>query len=173
MGGGSGEHFPYVQHAFSEYFLNDLPPKSSTALSDPRIRIIPDDVNQIDIPNTSIDRVIMTCVLHHLSDPFQTLLRIADWMKPGSLFTLFLLSDPGFLVRLNRKLVIMPAAKRLGYEKYRTYAALDHQNHYWGLVSMLEDVFQEFRIKRTYYPFCIKSGNMSLFSIWRIEKRFD
>jgi phosphatidylethanolamine/phosphatidyl-N-methylethanolamine N-methyltransferase len=173
IGAGSGEHFQHVQHSFNEYLLNDLtPPKHSTVLGDPRIRIIVGDVNQIDIPNGSIDRVIMTCVLHHLPDPYQTLLKIADWMKPGSLFTLFLPSDPGFLVRLNRNLVVIPAARRLGYDRYRTYAALGHRNHYWGFVSLIEDVFQEFRIKRTYHPFYIKSGNLSLFSVWRIKKRF-
>ena len=82
----------------------------------------------------------------------------------------FLPSDPGVLSRMNRNLIVKRKASQLGFHKYDLMASFEHRNHYWGLKAMVEEVFSDWDISRRYYPFGIRSANMSLFSIWQVRK---
>jgi phosphatidylethanolamine/phosphatidyl-N-methylethanolamine N-methyltransferase len=172
IGSGKGEHFPYVNHNFSKYLMIDLfaEPEEHPGKTDERVEWVQSDIVDFKFRPNSFDRVISTCVFHHLNEPFEVMQKISEIIKPGGLFSLFLPSDPGILTRLNRGLTVKPKSRRLGFYKYDLMASFEHHNHYWGLKAMLDEVFRDWDISRKYYPFGIKSANMSLFSIWQIEK---
>jgi phosphatidylethanolamine/phosphatidyl-N-methylethanolamine N-methyltransferase len=171
VGAGQGEHLSYVRHDFDHYVMNDLEKPSNTSLFDDlRITFVQGDINTLTFKEAAFDRIVMTCVLHHLTDPLETLTKATAWLKPGGLFSLFLPSDPGVFVRLNRRLIVEPRSRALGFNHYKVYAALDHRNHYWGLVPLLKATFKDYKISRKYYPLQIPSGNLSLFSIWQLRK---
>lgn len=95
---------------------------------------------------------------------------IRRWLKPGGVFTLFLPSDPGIFNRLNRRVFVMPKARRLGFRDYDLMNAREHRNHYWSLRTELLEQFAGDRIQRQYKPFGIPSGNLSTHSFWQITK---
>ena len=172
IGAGKGEHFSYVNHNFSKYIMVDLfeEPKYHPGKIDNRVNWLQSDIINAKISPNSLDRIISTCVFHHLNQPFEVMEKISSMLKPGGIFSLFLPSDPGILTRVNRRLTVKPKANRLGFYKYDLMASFEHRNHYWGLNAMLEEVFCGWNISRSYYPFRIRSANMSLFSIWQIQK---
>ena len=175
IGAGKGEHYPFVSHEYGEYLMVDLfdEPAFYPGQRDPRVTWLQSDFAELELDSRSVDRVISTCVFHHLNKPFEALYNIRRILKPGGLFSLFLPSDPGMLTRLNRELIVKPRAKRLGFEKYDLMASLEHQNHYWGLKTMVSEVFNDCPISQKYFPFGINSGNLSLYSIWQIRTPHD
>jgi ubiquinone/menaquinone biosynthesis C-methylase UbiE len=171
IGAGKGEHFPFVKHEFQEYLMLDFfeQPISHPGKNDARVTWVQCDISNLVLESKSIDRVISSCVFHHLEHPYKSLKSLKRILKPGGLFSLFLPSDPGFASRLSRELTVKRRAKKLGFEKYDLMAALEHRNHYWGLKTMVEEVFRDCEISRKYYPFPIPMGNLSLYSIWQIR----
>ena len=144
-------------------------PISHPGKNDGRVTWVQSDISSFVLESKSIDRVISSCVFHHLENPYDVLRNVKRILKPGGLFSLFLPSDPGIISRLSRELTVKPRAKRLGFEKYDLMAALEHRNHYWGLKTMVEEVFSGCSISRKYYPLPIPIGNLSLYSIWQIR----
>ena len=116
----------------------------------------------------SFDRVIATCVLHHVDDVAAVLRNVRKWLAPGGRFSLFLPSDPGFLNRINRKLFVTPRARRVGFDHYPVVNAREHHNHYWSIRTELQHQFADCHVVRRYYPFGIPAADCSLFSIWQI-----
>lgn len=172
VGAGTGEHLPYVRPDFGKYVMVDLsgPPAEPHWGSDPRIEWVTADISSDLSFDTQFDRVISMCVFHHLADPEAAMLNIKRWLKPGGVFTLFLPSDPGILNRVNRRLFVVPKARKLGFDEYALMAAQEHRNHYWSLNTLLLEQFDGYHIKRRYKPFGIPSGNLSSHSIWHITK---
>ncbi len=172
LGAGTGEHLPYVNPDFGKYVMVDLsdPPAHPHWQGDPRIEWVTADISSDLTFDAQFDRVISMCVFHHLADPEAAMVNIKRWLKPGGVFTLFLPSDPGVLNRVNRRLFVMPKARKMGFEKYPLMAAQEHRNHYWSLNTLLLEHFDGYHIKRRYKPFGIPSGNLSSHSIWHITK---
>lgn len=171
IGGGQGEHLSFVRHQFSSYLSIDFKlPAENLYIADTRVKFIEGDIKELDFNEGSFDRVILTCVLHHLDEPILVLEKIKKWLKPGGLLSIFLPSDPGILNRAVRKFFVIPRARKLGFEDYEIFAALQHKNHYWGIRTVLSHVFQDCKIHRRYFPFGVPLGNLSLLSIWRVWK---
>lgn len=172
VGAGQGEHFEYVKSTFSEYVCLDLfeMPKDWVYQNDERLLWVKGDISKLDFDGKKFDRIIVMCVLHHLKDPFLALKNMQDLLNDDGVLTFFLPSDPGVLNRMNRKIFVSPKAKKLGFSEYALVNAIEHQNHYWGLKSLVNSIFANYTIRKRYYPFNIPSANLSLFSIWNIQK---
>lgn len=172
VGAGTGEHLPYVAPDFGRYVMVDLadPPTEPSWGADPRVEWVTGDISSDLDFEGGFDRVISMCVFHHLADPAAAMDNIKRWLKPGGVFTLFLPSDPGILNRLNRRIFVMPKARKLGFEEYALMSATEHRNHYWSLNILLLQEFEGYRIQRRYSPFGIPAGNLSTHSIWHITK---
>lgn len=172
LGAGTGEHLPYVKPNFGQYVMVDLsgPPPDPFWSGDSRISWVTGDISSDLKFGEGFDRVLSMCVFHHLAEPEAAMGNVKKWLKPGGVFTLFLPSDPGLINRMNRRLFVMPKARKMGFEHYNLMAAKEHRNHYWSLKTMLLDQFLGYDIKRRYMPFGIPSGNLSSHSIWHITK---
>ena len=172
VGAGTGEHLPYVVPNFGRYVMVDLSPEPADPSwqDDARISWVVGDICSDLQFEEGFDRVISMCVFHHLAEPEAAMANIKRWLKPGGVFTLFLPSDPGMLNRVNRRLFVMPKARRLGFDDYELMAAQEHRNHYWSLNTLLLEQFEGYRIRRRFKPFGIPSGNLSSHSIWHITK---
>jgi ubiquinone/menaquinone biosynthesis C-methylase UbiE len=89
IGGGIGEHLNFVLHDYEKYFLTDinLPVLEDGRKDDPRV--ICEVQNAED---DSFDRIIVTCLLHHVDKPEIVMKEIQRVLKPGgscnSFFTL-------------------------------------------------------------------------------------
>jgi len=171
IGAGKGEHYRFVENDFQCYSMLDLLPEPTNFYEFKNARWIQGDICDVDLNLPQYDRILAMCVFHHLDDPKTALQNIKKFLKPSGTFSLFLPSDPGILNRLNRRLFVTPAAKKLGFSNYDLVNAREHRNHYWGLKVELEHQFQDFDISKKYYPFRIPLANLSLFSIWHIKSK--
>lgn len=170
IGAGRGQHLPFVTHDFDEYVMIDLSdaPANPSWNDDSRVQWIAGDIQTPRPEIGTFDRIVCTCVLHHVADVAAVLRNVRTWLKPGGLFSLFLSSDPGLLNRLNRRVFVEPRARRSGFNSYRLVNAREHRNHYWSIRRELLHQFSDCDISRRYYPFGIPAAGLSLFSIWQI-----
>ena len=170
IGAGKGEHYKFLHQEFETYYMLDLVPEPPNFKEFKGARWIKADICDVNLHLPQFDRILMMCVLHHVDKPEVALQNVKNFLKPGGVFSLFLPSDPGILNRVNRKLFVTPLAKKQGFCDYDLVNAREHRNHYWALKKELEFQFKDYKISKKYYPFGLRLGNLSLFSIWNIRQ---
>jgi ubiquinone/menaquinone biosynthesis C-methylase UbiE len=107
VGAGSGHHFAYLQHPFSQYVLTDgsdamlgvAAKRYAAEISSGKIIIAKQDATRLDYPDQSFDRLIATHVLEHISNPVAALREWDRVVKQGGLLSIVLPCDPGLLWR--------------------------------------------------------------------------
>ena len=158
---------------FSEYVLTDLNPlilpKNNRDSKLAKIKYVVADVQNLPFKKDSFDRVVSTCLLHHLTNVEKALLEIYRCVKIDGLVSIYLSCDPGILNRFLRRLLIIPKARKLGFYEYEIFIAREHRNHFQSLERMIKYVFKDQNIRQRYYPFRIKSWNLNTFCIFQIE----
>ena len=174
VGAGSGQHLKFVEKTYSKYTMTDI--NSSLMLKNngesklAKIEYKVADVQDLPFKTGSFDRVISTCLLHHLNDVEKALLEIKRvTIKRGGLVSIYLSCDPGILNRLLRSLLIIPKARKLGFSEYKIFIAREHKNHFQSIESLINHVFNGQNIHVKYYPFYIKSWNLNTFCIFQIR----
>ena len=169
IGAGQGEHIKYVNHSYSSYLMVDIVPQADIINISSQVSWLTVDICAKNLNLGTFDRIISTCVFHHLDDPVTAIENIKAHLKPGGTFSLFLPSDPGILNRLLRKACVTPTVSKFGFKHYEVVNAREHKNHYWSLKTNLDFQFRDYEVTKKYYPVDIPVGNLSLFSIWQIK----
>ena len=178
LGGNVGEHLPYVLHKFSSYLLTDL---ENTIDEDLKATLKLDgvvfqqeNIESLSFGDQEFDRVLNTCLLHHVSDPEASLLEIRRVLKVGGVADIFLSSDPGLLFRLARALGPRLQTRLRGIDELKTLMdARDHINHVGGLRRLVKHVFRRDSLKERTYPIRGLTWNSSLWHTFRIVKCDD
>jgi ubiquinone/menaquinone biosynthesis C-methylase UbiE len=93
VGAGSGEHLEFINHGFETLVISDLtlpiPPghildKVKQHTDNGRIiEFKSENVENLSYSNSEFDRVIATCLLHHVEKPHDALLEIRRVTKNG------------------------------------------------------------------------------------------
>ncbi len=177
IGGNVGEHLDYVNHSFDEYILSDLydsiPEHDKAALASRNVSFAVADATSMPWQDHSFDRVLNTCVIHHVSDPEQALGEIRRVLKPGGVADVFLPADPGLAFRLARRIGPIRTAQKSGLGNVkRLVDARDHRNHIGALRVLVRHVFRHDDVRERVYPIPKLTWNLSLFHTYRITKRF-
>jgi phosphatidylethanolamine/phosphatidyl-N-methylethanolamine N-methyltransferase len=168
VGGNRGEHVPYVRHRFDAYVLTDLrAPRPIEAVSaDPRVRTAVCDVAALPYPDGGFDRVIATCLLHHLPDPFAALREMRRVTAAGGTVTILLPTDPGLAYRVGKALTSGRAARRQGIgDLYQVITAIDHRNHFPSLVAQARHVFRTDEVALNWRPFRVPGWHLNAFVV--------
>jgi ubiquinone/menaquinone biosynthesis C-methylase UbiE len=168
VGGGGGGHLPYIKHDFTNYELLDFfhPPLEKVWQRDDII-VTFGNVESIPASDSSYDRVIVPCLLHHVKDPVKALEECNRVLKPGGHITIFLSCDPGITVRVLRRLTVERTSKKLGFHGHSLMQAKDHRNHVGSLLEMINFEFREYEMIRRFYPFFIPSWNLNGYIIFQ------
>jgi ubiquinone/menaquinone biosynthesis C-methylase UbiE len=169
IGGGNGEHLDFIQHGFDVYYVTDInQPLLENKDSKNVIAMI---ANAEDLPfeENSFDRVVVTCLLSHVSDPETLLNEILRVMKPDGVATIFLSCDPGIMVRMVRSLTTARVAKAKGYNGYSLMIAREHRNHVGSLLQMTRYTFRNLKVNYRYYPFRVPSWNLNGYVIIQVS----
>ena len=171
IGGGVGEHLDFILHDFDKYLLTDikLPILGNKFAHDPRVVCQVENAEQLSFPDKCFDRVISTCLLHHVCEPEKILEEILRVLKTEGLATIFLPCDPGLLVRLLRNLTTARNAKKSGFRGYNLMISREHRNHFISLLNMVKYVFREKKLRVRYFPFRIPSWNMNGYVIVQVS----
>ncbi len=181
LGATSGEHLEFVRHRFSRYVMVDIRDSSSArelaakaSKPDATVEFLLADAQALDaIADSSVDRLISMCLLHHLEDPRRALRHWRRVVKPGGSLSIFLPCDPGLLWRTGRALTTFRAARSQGYTPLgiRYINACDHRNHVASLRWMIEGTFADDDVRIHRYPFSpVSSWNANLFMTFEIQR---
>jgi SAM-dependent methyltransferase len=171
IGSGNGEHFKYTSSNIDSYFATDIRIdilRKSLGLK-PNVVVEMQDVCSLKYEDGFFDRVIMTCVLVHLSDPITALNEIRRVTKFGGYFSLYIPCEPGIILRGIRKISTHSKAKRLGVKNITYLHFLEHRNYFLAMDYFVRSVFSEDLIKARYYPIPFLSWNFNLFRLYTIQ----
>lgn len=174
VGGNRGEHVPFVRHPYAEYVLTDLrPPTVPDALRrDPRLRLEAADVQDLPFDDGRFDRVVATCLMHHVPSPLLALRQMRRVTRPGGRITVLLPADPGIVYRVAKALTSGRQAARRGLsEEHRMVSALDHPNHVGSILVQLRHAFTEDTVRERWLPFRIPSWNANAFVVLDVTVR--
>jgi ubiquinone/menaquinone biosynthesis C-methylase UbiE len=168
IGSGNGEHLKFISHDYSKYYMLDLR-KPQKLKKSKRIKFVEGDVHKLPFEAATFDRIIVTCVLHHLRNPMKALSEISRVAKPGAEISVLLPTDPGIVFRLARWIFSNKSLRQKGIKNIKLLRALQHRNHYASLDTIINSIFSDVSARN--YPFFIKSYDLNLFTIYRIIKR--
>jgi phosphatidylethanolamine/phosphatidyl-N-methylethanolamine N-methyltransferase len=173
IGSGRGEHLIFVRDNFSEYFMTDLTDWGLKEISlitesDERIKFMKQDIENLDFSNNFFDRVIVSCVISHVNEPYQAMMELRRVVKNGGTISFLISADPGILLRSVRALMTKPKMKKLAHP-YSLVNAISHRNSANGLIVMAKWVFRKDDVSICYYPLHIPSWNFSTHIIVNIK----
>lgn len=166
VGAGQGQHFRFVRHLFDKYFETDLRPGLLPERKEftKTIQMGVDAENLEDFPDSSVDRVIASCVLIHLSDPEKALREWHRVLRPSGSLDVYIAPEPGWLLRLARRTSTGRKLKKLDME-YPLFHYREHRYSYPYLKAIISSEFSEFDCKFRSYPIPGLSWN---FCLWKI-----
>jgi ubiquinone/menaquinone biosynthesis C-methylase UbiE len=136
-----------------------------------KIELIIADATQLPFAANQFDRVLSTCVLHHISTPELALREMRRVSSDGAMIDIYLPCDPGMLYRSLRHFTSHLKQKRLMKLEWREVKYLwarEHGNHYLGLTSLINEVYKNDKIKFNRFPFVFLSWNFNLFTVVRV-----
>jgi len=151
IGAGSGEHFHFVRHPFQTYFHTDIRDVSLN-MDDSRVIKLICDASQIPLSDNSCDRVIVTCLLHHVENPLLILNEVRRLLKNEGVASFLIPSDPGLLYRLLRRISSERKLKKLGFQYGKFLHAIEHRNHIQSLNEQIRFVFENDQVKVRSWP---------------------
>ncbi len=178
IGGGTGEHLRYVSHRFEEYAIVDISTKAQENLvipshiSSEKVKFILGDASKLQIESKSYDRVIASCVLHHIPNLESAAMEIRRVARDGAILDFYVPCDPGILYRWVRHWTSHFKQRRLmdlSWREVKYLWATEHRNHYLGVMFTIREIFSEDEIIVRRFPIPFFSWNFNLFTIVRIK----
>ena len=170
VGAGAGQHAPFARSNFTTYYQTDYDPKlvNHQVPADPRIIAMVANAESLeDFDDSSVDRLVATCLLAHLDQPERALREWRRVVKPGGTISIYVPSEPGMLLRFLRHAAVAPKSKKNGQD-HLSIVYRDHRNHFPGMRQMIRQTFREDRIRRRRFPFGFLGWNFSLFEIYHV-----
>lgn len=178
IGGGSGEHLTHVKDIPTKLYasldLREISIDPALLKIDEKLREVlkfdVGDVQALPYEDEYFDRVLGTCVLHHISDPLAALQEIKRVAKTGSEICFVLPTDPGLLNRMIKKFITFPRLRKLSEYPPELFYALDHQNHIESLIQIFKYTFKEDQVSIRYSPFRFRTWNFNLLVVLKAKK---
>ena len=174
LGFGEGEHLSFVAPDFAKYVATDLDAERLERFRPKLIEkaeLMQCNASALPFPDDSFDRVIATCLIAHLNNPESALIEWRRVLKPGGKLTMYVPCEPGFSLRLFRRLFSAPKAKSLGFEGFNLYIPRDHINDAFRVLNLAAEVFQGDVFKQVFRPFFFRSWYLNLFCVVQATKR--
>lgn len=175
IGARNLEHFSYVKHDFQSYTLTDIDDLTIDVpiwkSVNPKICFIKDDISSSSLHSNSYDRIILTCVLHHVPEFESALNEIRRVAKSGAIIDILLPCDPGLIYRLLKSLGPYRHARKGNYlEIKKLLDARDHINHFGGILAIIKFVFKNDQVAISLFPFKYLPYDFNLWATIRITK---
>jgi SAM-dependent methyltransferase len=173
IGVGEGEHIQFVQPSYRKYVALDIDEVRLQKISEMDIKsleVMQGNAEKLDFDDATFDRVIATCLLVHLLEPEKALQEWHRVLKPGGSATIYVPCEPGLLLKLFRKFITKPKARKLGFDGYDLFIARDHLTSADRVVILTNHVFGDSKTKISYFPFGVRSWYLNLFMVIRITK---
>ena len=175
---GNGEHLSHRRNVGSQYVVSDYNPRllvnAQNRFEDSdfktSLNFVVADIYSLPFDDESFDQLIVTCLLHHLSDLTKAFIEMKRVTRQDGRITIYVSCDPGVVNRFIRKLVIMPRARKYSKINYEYFIATEHFRHFSSIRTILKNFFANDLIYEFFYPLKIKSWNFNAFCIFEIKK---
>lgn len=180
VGAGRYEHYPFVKHARTRYVATDIrspsdhavPESSTTSTSRPDLEFVRMDALQLAFADHSVDRVVASCLLIHLPDPYAA---VHEWQRvcrPDGVIDMLVPCDPGLVARGFRRFVSQRVADRqnVAREHYALVNAIEHLSPFNRVLTLTRAAIEpDRRLSVRYFPFpMIPSWNLNAFAVLSI-----
>ncbi|RZO62513.1 MAG: SAM-dependent methyltransferase [Candidatus Pelagibacterales bacterium] len=171
IGAGTSPHLKYVKHKFGKYYFIETSKFAINFLKkkfgdDKKFKFKTYNGRKIPYKKNYFDRIIISHVLEHISDPEFFLEEMMSKLKKNGFISIALPNDPGFLWRLGRFfLKIFKVKKKLNITnlEYDYMIATEHVNSIFNLISIIRYKHKNNIISEKYLPFKIKILDLNLF----------
>ena len=174
IGAGRGEFYEYIEKNFQSYLMTDISDWGKNHIlelgkKDPRIKFEQQNIEDIKYEDNYFDRIIVSCVIAHVTEPFKALEEVRRVTKPGGVISIFISTDPSILLRIARKVFTERKMKNLSIP-YKLLNSIQHRNTPTSILDMVDWIYQKDKVEKDYLPFKIKSWNLSTHLIVNIKK---
>ena len=176
IGGGTMPHINFLKHPFKSYYSIDLDENNELTnfYKKKYPKIIYKKYNGIKMPfkSNTFDRIIISHCLEHILNPEKFLFEMTRVIKRGSVISIALPTDPGFLWRLGRffiKHFIQKKTHNLNNLDYDYLNAVEHVNSIFNLKTIINKKFNV--ISEKFYPFNMSCIDLNLFYVVQVLKR--
>lgn len=174
VGALNGEHTHFVMHKFSQYFVTDIRNPSQATLDDLNKRGFTfrlADVENLPFESEYFDRVISTCLLHHLENPRKGINEIFRVVKSGGTVDILVPNDPSFIYSTSWFVTtgIRALIKRKYQESYLNRKS-EHIQDLNTIEGMLQSHNQRNLIVKKYFPNVFKRRNLTVLFRFTIIK---
>jgi len=174
VGANIGEHIPYVARKWQSYIATDIRSPQTFQIELIRNRgasFQVADVENLPFIDSQFDRVISTCLFHHLKNPEQGFREIRRVVKNQGSISILIPNDPGSAYRMLWKLTTLRNARKSGLGSFaKINHSKEHRNHYQGLMVLLNENFKNDKIKIIGLPFILRSYSLNVLTVVYITK---
>jgi SAM-dependent methyltransferase len=165
VGPGRHTHYDYIKSNLNinNYFIYDKNYKYRSFKKKMYKHNFFKIINNLNkIKKNSLDRIICSHVLEHISDPEKFILSLYKMLKKNGTISITLPCDPGFLWSLGRLFNYFTfwKFKNITKKEYFYHMALEHINPIQNLIAILKYNFVNFR--DSFLPFRVRSINLNL-----------
>lgn len=180
VGAGRFEHYPFVRHARSRYVATDIRiPVGNPTLDElsagrhpAGLEFVKMDAMELSFATGSVDRIVASCLLIHLPDPYAA---VREWQRvcrPDGVIDMLVPCDPGLVSRAFRRGVSQRIARQHGVDpaEYALVNAIEHMSPFSRVLTLARAAVEPGRTLRVdYFPLpLLRSWNLNAFAIFRI-----
>jgi phosphatidylethanolamine/phosphatidyl-N-methylethanolamine N-methyltransferase len=180
VGGGLGTHIPFVSQDFSSYVLTDIKMRENLSNAKlvcdpqilPKVQFRVANATNLNFAENSFDRLISTCLLHHVTNVDSALSEWRRVVRSGGIISIYLPCDPGMLYRWTRNVTshFKQARKmKMSLFEVKYLWANEHKNHFLGIYKILMWQYRDDVVKIKRFPFPGLSWNFNLYLIIQIK----
>lgn len=177
VGTNNGEHLRFVESGWKNlgsYIACDVrePDLGSLEYFESQgVKFVLASLEDLPFEDNSFDRIILTCVLHHVNNPERAILELRRVLKPGGKLSILLPNDPGLMYRLSRAFTTLPIAISKGlFWEVQLNHALEHKGNFLSLFRLLRYIFGNDKMKVLGWPFFFSTYSFNVFSTIQITK---
>lgn len=184
VGAGQLEHLKSVKNlSFKEYYATDIRYLDKQLLQQLRhnsvlnkfkragnIIVEFQDAQSLKYPDEYFDLLIATCLLAHLQNPEAALVEWKRTIRRDGYLIIYVPCEPGYLLRLLRKLFVEPKHELLGHFNYPLVCAREHRWSLHNLNILIKHHFIDCHISTYTWPIPgLKLWNFNLAYIYKIQ----
>ena len=171
IGAGTSPHIKYLMHDFKKYIFLENSKFAINFLKKKfyhkkKINFKIYDGKRIPFKNKCFDRIIISHVLEHISNPELFLEEMMKKLKKNAILSIALPTDPGVLWRFGRfflKLFQVRRKLNISNLEYDYMIASEHINSIFNLVSIIRYKYKKNIVKEQYLPLGLRVLDWNLF----------
>ena len=158
LGATHGEHFKYVKHQYMIYEMIDIQTSEDLvklSTNNEKVVFTLQDIESEDFASgKSYDRILMTCLLHHLNDVDSVLKKIFEVLNEGGRIDILVPCDQNIFWKIGRLLFVYTKLAKVGLSisNYKTIIKSEHVNTYREVIDKLGK-YDNNLIEKVNWPF--------------------